>query len=811
MSYLNYPWNPFGDNQECLVPNENITALGEERDLLVPRYGPFFEKNFKLKDAQTGVELKAGRDFVFVYPFNEFIKQYNRTVFGGITLLSSGKNRQLIIERYVTLGEPFTMNDQEFINLTANIIHSDRIANWSQVVNLPMEGFPSDPHAHEPDLTYNYQALIDVLTQLDQAQRNEFNNPTVATELIEHINKSFKLAHPSATAEDFNLGKVANYAPATDADLNGNSDQVYLTLAKGRALTEKILTDLGMMPDQQPLPPGSEVIDDTLTTKDALAMFLSKKGLLSEIYEGGKVAQRAARLNLGLNTGALAQVVQALGQSVVDVVSQKLLTDELAKKVPTTRKINGKPLTSDITIDVETIDTYTKEEIDVKLNTKLNKSLVVQTTGTSTTQVMSQKIVTDEIAKRVHNSRTINGKALTSNISLSAADVGTYTKSEIDSKDTSVRNAAVLKSALTESTGTNTEIAMSQRGVTNAINTRVPTGRKVNGKTLTTDISITAADVGAYTKSEADSRYNNYIPKSRMTNSTGSSTEYVMTQRGVTDQLNTKVPTSRTINGKALTGNISLSAGNVGAYTKTEVDNGLANRVPKTWIQQGTGSNTSYVMSQKAVTDQLNTKVPTGRTINGKSLTANISLGAGDVGTYTKAQIDSKIGTKLDKAKLVQGLGPYADNIMSQKAITDAIYARVPTSRKVNGKALTGDITITKADVGLPHVEDRRWALVKSGSLDLGLANGNYVYRGSVYTGIKTSGRRFDPMRYRVILKTDGTVSSSAPTTMWWNAYPRLDARQYWSDGNQLWITVYSSGYKVAGGKITGYDLYEWR
>ena len=41
----------------------------------------------------------------------------------------------------------------------------------------------------------------------------------------------------------------------------------------------------------------------------------------------------------------------------------------------------------------------------------------------------------------------------------------------------------------------------------------------------------------------------------------------------IQDQLNAKVPTSRTINGKPLTGNITLSASDVGAYTKSEIDN----------------------------------------------------------------------------------------------------------------------------------------------------------------------------------------------------------------------------------------------
>ena len=65
------------------------------------------------------------------------------------------------------------------------------------------------------------------------------------------------------------------------------------------------------------------------------------------------------------------------------------------------------------------------------------------------------------------------------------------------------------------------------------------------------------------------------------------------------------VPVSRTVNGKALTENISLAASDVGA-------------------------------------------VPTGRTVNGKSLNSNISLSASDVGAapqYTYGTTDLTAGT----------------------------------------------------------------------------------------------------------------------------------------------------------------------
>lgn len=62
---------------------------------------------------------------------------------------------------------------------------------------------------------------------------------------------------------------------------------------------------------------------------------------------------------------------------------------------------------------------------------------------------------------------------------------------------------------------------------------------------------------------------------SNITDLTAAATElnYV---KGVTaniqTQLDAKAPTSRTINGKPLTSNITLSASDVGAYTKSEID-----------------------------------------------------------------------------------------------------------------------------------------------------------------------------------------------------------------------------------------------
>ncbi|MCW7761138.1 tail fiber protein [Photorhabdus luminescens] len=85
------------------------------------------------------------------------------------------------------------------------------------------------------------------------------------------------------------------------------------------------------------------------------------------------------------------------------------------------------------------------------------------------------------------------------------------------------------------------------------INNRVPNTRKVNGKALNTDISLSAMDVGALPSNGAAIAAN-------------------------------KLATARTIAGVAFDGtdNINIPAGNVGAYTKAEVNNliNTVNNIP---------------------------------------------------------------------------------------------------------------------------------------------------------------------------------------------------------------------------------------
>ncbi|GKW03007.1 hypothetical protein PEC301877_18220 [Pectobacterium carotovorum subsp. carotovorum] len=152
--------------------------------------------------------------------------------------------------------------------------------------------------------------------------------------------------------------------------------------------------------------------------------------------------------------------------------------------------------------------------------------------------------------------------------------------------------------------------------------------------------------------------------------------------KAANDNANGRVPSGRKVNGKALSADIALSAGDVGAYTKLETDTAVSVAT--------TAANAAATAADNANTNA-NGRVPSGRTVNGKALSADIALGAGDVGAYTKAETDTRVTAATTAANNAATAATNAN--------TNA-NGRVPSGRTVNGKALSADIALTAGDVG---------------------------------------------------------------------------------------------------------------
>lgn len=221
-------------------------------------------------------------------------------------------------------------------------------------------------------------------------------------------------------------------------------------------------------------------------------------------------------------------------------------------RVPSSRKVNNKPLNADITLAAGDVGSYTKAETDTKVADAKKAGTDAQATANAANTAATN--ANNNANDRVPSTRKVNNKPLSADITLSAGDVGAYTKAETDTKIADAKKA-----------GTDAN--------TNA-NGRVPNTRKVNNKPLSADITLSAGDVGAYTKAETDTKVADAKKASSDAQATANAANTVA--NNANNNANGRVPSGRKVNNKALTADIVLNAGDVGAYTKAEVDSKFA-------------------------------------------------------------------------------------------------------------------------------------------------------------------------------------------------------------------------------------------
>lgn len=229
MAAITYLWNPFQERIDNDIKQEVIKTAGiTTRVEWVPRAAPFFGKNFKLWRQGSATPLVLGVDYCFGHTFDRFIIDYKRNCFGSVIMLKPLPNEVLLAD-YSSIGGPFVLDQIAFATLVANIVNSPRTADWTDLVDVPTE-FPSDPHDHPADQTYDYLEMMTALRSLILAITDSSQGMTVKKLLEEHMEAPLIEAH-MGDASSIGLDFVANMGPATNADLEGSSGNKVITMA----------------------------------------------------------------------------------------------------------------------------------------------------------------------------------------------------------------------------------------------------------------------------------------------------------------------------------------------------------------------------------------------------------------------------------------------------------------------------------------------------------------------------------------------------------------------------------------------------
>lgn len=224
----------------------------------------------------------------------------------------------------------------------------------------------------------------------------------------------------------------------------------------------------------------------------------------------------------------------------------------------------------------------------------------------------------------------------------------------------------------------------------------VPITRRINNKPLSSDITLTPEIIGA-----APVNHGNHVPAPQAASANvflrnDNSWQQVGPQDigAATKKQGEKADSALQgikVNGET----IPASSDGVVEITISDTSNAVL----------GIQGNGSMIPKDKNnvvnITPHIIGAVPVTRTVNGKSLADDITITAADFDGATAAQ-----GAKADSA--IQGIrgngsiiSPDGSKIVS---VTPAAIGAVPTSRTVNGRSLTYNITLTPTDIGAATV-----------------------------------------------------------------------------------------------------------
>lgn len=238
-------------------------------------------------------------------------------------------------------------------------------------------------------------------------------------------------------------------------------------------------------------------------------------------------------------------------------------------KVPALRDDN--PINSDIG-GIAFVDNGGDLTAQLAMTTSGNLGLYIKNSEHSWTEIPGK---TNNDLAYVPMARTVNGKALSSNITLSSTDVGAVpTTRTVNGKSLSADIS--LTSNDTGSVPTTRNIngkPLSADVTLSSTDTgSVPVTTKINGKSLTDDIVLSKSDVGLGVVLDAVQ----LVASNNLSDLTDNST--ARTNLSVYSKAEA-VPIERTVNGKPLSDNVTLSSTDTGSFS---IANNLNEGVPAT-------------------------------------------------------------------------------------------------------------------------------------------------------------------------------------------------------------------------------------
>lgn len=279
---VSYPFDPEGTAPSNLITGE-VQVLDppnySDFYFLIPRAAPFFANSLEIVKIDEARQLVRGQDYTPSYRFNDASSQCASDLYGAITILKRSMAGGVRM-KYQTLGGPWTIDEQKILELLSNAQRDPRITTWEQVVEMP-ERFPPIDHAWDVVDMVGMSKVVEVLYDIVSAIQDQ-----AGAALPAHV--ADKNNPHNVTKEQVLLGNVENYGIATLQEATaGVVSNKYMTPERVRqAMVAMLAQTLDVHTARQDNPHGVNAIQVGLgnvsnftmaTTPEAVAGTVSNK------------------------------------------------------------------------------------------------------------------------------------------------------------------------------------------------------------------------------------------------------------------------------------------------------------------------------------------------------------------------------------------------------------------------------------------------------------------------------------------------------------------------------------------------------
>lgn len=456
-----YPYDPAGTRDECHIQDESHIILTNDNTyrVIVPEMAPFYATDLTIIHAESGLELKEGKDYNLGYRLLSAKKIAQRDLFGCIVLINPQLKGEFILE-YRTVGGNFVGVRSNVLTYLANALNDPVKTPFEKVIDRPAYFTPAKHEQHYADFVNKDDVaneLDGLANAIDEAIENAGTD--AVGDLMSRINSVDSLlnqfrqdnhivdyGNPHETTAK-QARALEKGAAAVDSFRAYNKTLVELAdYINARGITEadvsKYLAKF-----------GDQVYDDRLTLKDGQAVIRSESGTTSIDLSSGQITISADDLLAFMADSDVTSIGESLkfmaGANVLEIISNgrngrrmdKILYNghEVIHGGTVKEKLKDK---GDLGMRVMTEDTETvkwegtgregsplKARLTLPVAT-LTKRGTVRLTNSRTTNNRTQaptpyvlNVMRKDAETKVPKARVVNGHPMSGNFSLDKDDI----------------------------------------------------------------------------------------------------------------------------------------------------------------------------------------------------------------------------------------------------------------------------------------------------------------------------------------------------------------------------------------------------